>query len=128
MADFTEIARQIIEKNYWAVGVRSLQADENYEVGDICRESYDWDFEADVSTFHTSGEKAGGTCASHIDNQYFATPDRVSELASRIEQIVNFNTCYGGQQVIVVGNSTDNDGSLDEGEIRIIDAEVIMVI
>lgn len=126
---YLELAQQILDNNYHAVGVRSICDDENYAVGGDCRDSYDWDFEADCSTYSTDGRTASGTCATHIDTQYFATDDWASELADRIEQIVEANSIYGGDQIIIAGNhGVNNDAALDEGEIRIKNAFVIEVI
>lgn len=124
---YFEIAKEILESNYAAVGVRSVCADENYAIGEDCRESFDWDFEADCSTYHTSGLTANGTCATHIDTQYFATEDQVTELAVRIEAIIKENSQYCGDQIIIAGNSVYNDGSNDPGEIRIRNAFVIAI-
>lgn len=46
---------------FW--GIRGLCPDEEYEIGDTPRESYDWDLEWDCSTRSTTGETIGGTCA-----------------------------------------------------------------
>lgn len=122
---YLSIAQEILDNNYNVVGVRSVCDDENYSIGDDCRQSYDWDLENDCSTYDTTQVLAGGTCATHIDTQYFATNDHVSELAERIATIVNDNSVYGGQQVIVAGNGVNNDMMNDPGEVRIRNAFVI---
>ncbi|MGC4375940.1 hypothetical protein WD019_15110 [Fictibacillus sp. Mic-4] len=127
--NYRELAKQIIENNYFVVGVRGTYEDEQYKIGDVCRESYDWDFENDCSTYYTTGETANGTCATHVDTQYFETEDEISELAQRIEKTIKQNAYYGeGQQVIIAGNQTNNDGAFDPGEIRIVDARVIAIV
>ena len=118
------LAKEILD-NGWYVGVRSLCPDEQYEVGDECRESYEWDFENDCSTYHTTGETAGGTCATYIDTQFFVTDDQVSELAVRIAETIKKNSIYGGQQVIIAGHSVNNDGAFDSDEVRIVGAWVL---
>lgn len=129
MLKYLELAKQIIEENYHAVGVRSICEDETYKVGDDCRDSYDWDFEADCSTYSTDGRTANGTCATHVDTQYFVTDDWAVELAERISQIVEANSIYGGDQVIIAGNhGVNNDSTFDEGEIRIKNAFVVSVV
>lgn len=35
------------------IGIRHLADDEHYNVGDYCRNSYDWDYEHDCSTYET---------------------------------------------------------------------------
>lgn len=128
MSRYLEIAKEILEKRY-VVGVRSLCDDEQYEVGDDCRESYEWDFENDCSTYHTTGETAGGTCATAIDTQGFLTDDWAQELAERIKQAINANEQYfGDRQAIIAGYRVNNDRCLDPGEIRIREAFVLALV
>lgn len=126
---YLEIAKEILEKNYAVVGVRSLREDEHYEVGDYCRESYEWDLEHDCSTYDLygeEGEKAGGTCATYIESNYFETDDWERELAERIEEAIEYNRSYDGEQVIIAGDGDCTDGSFDPREVRIVNARVIM--
>lgn len=126
--NYLEIAKEILENN-WIVGVRTLCDDEQYAVGDDCRASYEWDIEEDCSTYHTTGETAVGTCATHIETGFFRTDDEAAELAARIEEAVAKNKAYGkAQQVVIAGHSVNNDGYFDAGEIRIVDAFVVAVI
>lgn len=126
---YLELAKEILENNYAVVGVRSLQEDEHYEVGDYCRESYEWDREHDCSTYELygeEGEKAGGTCATYIETNYFETDDWELELAKRIEEAIEYNKSYGGEQVIIAGDGACTVGSFDPNEVRIVNAIVIM--
>jgi hypothetical protein len=129
---YLEVAREILE-NHYVAGVRSLSDDENYQVGDFCRESYEWDLEQDISAYFTTGETAGGTCATHIPSGHetFDTDEWEKELADRIAVIVEKNKRIyrGDKQAIIVGKQYTYDGWLDgEGEIRIVNAKVIMII
>jgi hypothetical protein len=124
MTDYKAIAQDIIDNDYSTIGVRSLQNDETYEVGNYCRESYSWDVENDCSTFETTEEKACGTCATIIP---FDTYDS-EELAAVIEKRVKENASYRtGRQVIITG-IPNTDGDFDVNEIRIEDAKVIAVL
>ena len=126
---YLELAKEILENNYAVVGVRSLQEDEHYEVGDYCRESYEWDLEHDCSTYDLygeEGEKAGGTCATYIETDYFETDDWEVELAKRIEEAIEDNKVYGGEQVIIAGDGDYTIGMFDPDEVRIVNARVIM--
>lgn len=126
---YLELAKEILEKNYAVVGVRSLCEDEHYEVGDYCRESYEWDLEHDCSTYDLYGEegmKAGGTCATYIETNYFETDDWERELAKRIEEAIEYNKGYGGEQVIIAGDGDCSIGNFDPDEVRIVNARVIM--
>lgn len=124
---FEDIAKKILAENYYAVGVRALCDDENYSVGDICRNSYEWDFENDCSAYYTTGERANGTCATHI-RTHDLFEDDVKELAKRIEKAIEKNRVYGSRQVLIAGDRVNNDGAFDDGEVRIIDAVVIAVL
>lgn len=49
------------------IGIRHLADDEHYNVGDYCRNSYDWDYELDRSTYDTEEpQELPGTCAYNI--------------------------------------------------------------
>lgn len=125
--DYQDAARIILERGLLA-GVRRLYDDEQYKPGDACRESYEWDLENDCSAYHTTGERAGGTCATDIPVEDFAQDD-VAGLAAAIADAVKRNKTYGGhRQAIIVGERANIDYPLDDGEIRIIDAEVLAVI
>ena len=127
---YLALAKEILENNYAYVGVRSLCEDEQYEIGDYCRESYEWDVEHDCSTYDLHGEdglKAGGTCCTVVAtwNDYIDEP---AELAERIEKAIQQNRVYGGPQVIIAGNRVNNDGMFDQDEIRIVNAKVIHIV
>lgn len=63
---------------FW--GIRGLCPDEEYEIGDTPRESYDWDLEWDCSTRSTTGETIGGTCAVCIaDTEDIRSIERAME-------------------------------------------------
>lgn len=104
-------------------GVRTLCDDEHYNVGDDCRESYEWDTENDCSSYETTGELAGGTCATAIDTSC----GDADELAAAIESAVHENACHRGDQIVIVG-TPNNDGYFDQDEIRLVDAIVVAVL
>lgn len=128
MEKYIEIAKKIIEEGIDLVGVRSLCDDEQYKIGDDCRESYEWDFANDCSTYDIDGEeglKAGGTCATHIPVE----TDNVEELAKVIAEKVEENEVYANdKQAIIAGYGVNNDSALDPGEIRLVDAYVLELI
>ncbi|MDQ0154929.1 hypothetical protein [Robertmurraya andreesenii] len=131
--NYLEAARKIYEEGYRFAGVRSLTDDENYNIGDTCRQSYEWDREEDCSTYYTTGLKAGGTCAIEVRTDYLdndTVEEDIKELAERIEKAVVATDLYMGfTKAIIAGNSTytDLDWS-DDNEIRIVDAVVIELI
>ena len=122
--NFKEIAKAIINSGYEVVGIRTLEGDENYEVGDTCRESYEWDLEHDCSTYFTTGETAGGTCATFIEYEKNWTSE--DELIEAIEKAYKSNSAYPGAKVVIAGDVINTEyGHSDEDEVRIEDAEVI---
>lgn len=131
MADFKELAKMIFSAGYNYVGVRGLAEDEEYNVGDICRESYEWDGEYDCSTYYTTGKLAGGTCCTEIlfSDLWDDEEDDLNELTHRIEEIVKKNAQYGDNgKHIIVGGDRSAPGCLDDGEIRIKSAVVMAIL
>lgn len=131
--NFLKIAKIIYEEGYHFAGVRSLTDDESYKIGDTCRQSYEWDREADCSTYYTTGLKAGGTCAIEVRTDYLdneTEEEDIQELAQRIEKALIETDLYLGTIKAVIGGYdtyTDLDLS-DDNEIRIIDPIVIALI
>lgn len=124
MEKIKKMAKAIIESGFEVVGIRTLEDDENYKIGDVCRESYEWDLEHDCSTYYTTGETAGGTCATII--QYEKDWTEEEELIEAIKVAYESNSAYPGQKVIIGGDVINTDyGHSDEDEVRIEDAVVI---
>lgn len=122
MNTYEELAQVLINSKMF-LGVRSLNADEQYDVGDDCRDSYEWDYENDCSTYYTTGETANGTCATMIGHS--SDYDSSEELAKDIEKAVKANAIHGGKQVIIAGRQVNNDGVFETGEVRIVGAVVV---
>ena len=126
--NFLKIA-EYVEENGLTIGIRGLCEDEEYKVGDTARESYEWDFENDCSTYVTDGEeglKTGGTSCLMIGNDM----DDVEELAANIEKSFDDIKDYGypGKGfALLVSKHPNNDGAFDPGETRLEDAEVIAI-
>lgn len=136
--DYKAIAKYIIENGLYA-GVRGLQEDEEYKVGDSCRESYEWDLELDCSTYDTDGEEGltvGGTCATDVERNIMSeyTDDwedeaYLNQVADAIKKAVELNEDYGvGPQVIIAGDDINNNIEADDHEVRIVDAKVIAIV
>ena len=110
-------------KGYSFLGIRTLTDDENYKVGDTCRNSYDWDYENDTSSFNTDPIELPGTCSVLV---LFDDLDEMTdeEIISKLNKI----SCnYVGEQAILIGGNAAEYGA-DENEIIIEDAEVIMIL
>lgn len=114
----------ILNCNYSFIGVRWTTDDENYKIGDICRDSYDWDYDKDVSSFDTETPiELNGTCAINTEiDLYF---DESDEVKAKIEAAIK-NHNYCGDIIIIGGNSMEHGA--DENEIIIEDAVVIDIV
>ena len=112
-------------KNFSVIGIRTITDDENYNVGDICRNSYDWDFENDCSTYNTDNPvQLNGTCAIEI----FVDCDIEDMTEEEIINEINNAECnYAGSKKILIGGNSSSYGD-DENEVIIRDAEVIAIL
>jgi len=110
-------------KKYKVVGIRGLTRDENYKVGDICRPSYQWDYENDMSTYDTEEpEELSGTCATNTGIDTFYDDD--AEILEKINNTISdFN--YIGKRALIAGD--DYSYGMDENEVIIEDARVLHI-
>mgnify|MGYP007010770073 FL=1 len=119
------LIRAIANCNYNYIGIRHLSDDEHYQVGDWCRNSYDWDYEQDCSTYETENPiELPGTCAYNtgIDPNW----DEPEEIAEKLEKAIEASGCYLGDLVIVAGDRMEYGN--DDHEIIIADAVVISIL
>jgi len=106
--------------NYRVVGVRWQTPDEDYSIGDICRNSYDWDYDNDVSSYDTDNPvELPGTCAIYVTND---TYDDANEIQSKINLAISEHQ-YVGDIVVIAGDRYD--WGADEDEVIIEDPIVI---
>lgn len=130
MVDIQAALQEVLD-NRWYLAVRATRPDERYKVDEECRESYEWDLEHDVSTYHTTGQTAGGTCGISVsiegeDNMGYCS---IEELTQRVETAVEEVRNYGGEQIILIaGRHLNANYQMDDGEVRIIGAWVQAVI
>lgn len=104
---------------YPCLGLRGLQADEQYKIGDTSRNSYDWDFENDCS----SEDELNGTCAVQINTMFVADCE---DLISEIEETISFAEDYS-ERIVLLGGYSETQG--DDGSERIIEnAKVLAII
>ena len=103
--------------DYSYIGIRVCTDDESYKIGETCRNSYDWDYENDCSSYNTDPAELDGTCAIKIDAEDM-TIEEVVSLAKSMD--VN----YCGDQVILIGGYEMEYGA-DENEVIIKDAVVL---
>lgn len=104
------------------IGIRHLADDEHYNIGDYCRNSYDWDYEYDRSTYDTDEpQELSGTCA--YDTGIQSAWDDPEEIKDKLKKAIKASDIYYGDIVILAGNRATYGN--DENEIIIEDAIVI---
>ena len=94
--------------------IRGLADDEDYKIGDECRESRKWDEELDRPS---ETETIGGTCGICI-NDIYGDFDR--------EKSITVAKNYSDRLVLIGGN--DFTRGNDEGEVIILHAVVLEII
>lgn len=120
-----ELIKAIDESGYEYIGIRHLEDDEEYAVGDFLRNSYDWDYEYDCSSYDTDEPvELPGSCAYHTGIQ--AGWDDEEEIAEKLDKAIAGSSCYSGKAVIIGGNRSEWGN--DDHEIIIEDAVVIAIL
>lgn len=117
-----ELIRKINEEGYAWIGIRHLADDENYKVGDFCRNSYDWDYENDRSSYENDDpEELPGTCAynTRINSGW----DEDEEIEIKLKKAISGSACYSGKIAVIAGDFAEYGN--DPEEIIIENAEVI---
>lgn len=119
-----KLIKKINQEGYTFVGIRHLSNDEAYKVGDFCRNSYDWDYENDCSSYDSeSPEELPGTCVydTRIDSNW----DDDEEIEEKILKAISESSFYSGKIAVIAGNYAEYGN--DPEEIIIRDAEVIFL-
>ena len=120
-----EIIEKIMNSNCGYIGIRHLADDEVYKIGDICRNSYDWDYENDCSSYGTDNEiELDGTCT--VDTKIELEWDDMEEIEKKLEYAIELSEQYDGVIAIIGGNRIDYGA--DDNEIIIENATVIDLI
>lgn len=126
---YVELAKMIESNFYTYVGVRHCCEDEVANVGDTLRDSYDWDFESDVSAYHTTGQQLDGVAALSIDNgklEDYLMDEDFESIAALIEKALTASEIYRSNEgdIVLVAGQKASYGT-DEDEIIIREAKVI---
>ena len=112
--DLQKIFDKIKEEKYSIVAIRRCCKDEKYNIGDICRNSYEWDYEYDVSSYDTEAPtELDGTCGLNISNI--------------IDDGIEKSSVYDGNNVIIIAGHDYSYGN-DEEEVIIENADVIAML
>ena len=102
--------KKIVSDNYKKIsgynvlGLRATRPDEQYNMGDTARNSYDWDAENDTS----SDNELNGASAILLDNSFLEGND---DLCKRIENTLPELTQYHGKQIILLGGWKESQGT-----------------
>jgi len=132
------IAKRVLNDSTLRFGVRTLDDDESYEVGDIARESFAWDFEADSSVYDldNNAESAGYTCATGVDGSqdtdgYADNEDDVNELVDAMKTAIKYNAqSYNpmkNAKIVILLGQENWEFETDDFEINLEGAEVVAV-
>lgn len=117
---YSELIKKIKEKRYPVIGIRSLQDDEQYKIGDICRYSYNWNHFFDRSTYGYENEELNGTSAINTLIDYFWDED--DEIEEKIEK--TYKKAYWKTSVVLIAGYRFDIGE-DDNEAIVEDAKVI---
>ena len=130
MNSLLNTVKNAAENGYRVFGVRKIREEAGLlNAGDHCPDSYDWDYENDISTRETTGETLGGACAILVDTYclFFDGTDD-DELEQAIESAAESADEYDGQQLLLIGGKSQWRDGWDENEVIIKDADVLAVI
>ena len=118
-----DLLRKINEKRYSVVAIRHLCEDEDYCVGDICRNSFQYDLEYDNSSYYTNPIELNGTCGYAIFDICDLEEDEVEKAKEQLIDGLKKSADYRGKPVIIAGYRYEY--GWDEEEVVIPYAEVI---
>lgn len=116
----------IKSNNYSVIAIRHCCPDEHYHIGDFCRNSYEWDYELDCSSYYTENQvELGGTCGYAIFELLDINDAVVAERI--LTDAIQKSSVYDGTEIAVITGTSYTYGN-DENEVIIEYAEVIGVI
>lgn len=119
-----DLLKKIKEERYSVVAIRHLCKDEEYSVGDICRNSFDWDLEYDQSSYDTENPvELNGTCGYSVFDLCDLDEDEIKKAKELLVNGLEESDGYEGKPVIIAGNRYEYGN--DENEVIIQYAEVI---
>lgn len=111
MMNVEKILETIKENDYSVVAIRHCCPDEEYKIGDICRNSFEWNEEYECSSYDTEEpEEMDGVCGYAM----FELID--TDNAEKAK--------YDGNNIVIIGGDSYSYGN-DENEVIVEEAEVI---
>lgn len=108
------------------VGVRVIPHGEKAEVGEILRNSFDHDYDRDISSYYSDEPvELDGACAIEVD--YDWEDEDLQLFLSEMQRSLDFaKSLYQGQQIVLIGGEDYSWGD-DEKEVIIEKAEVLHI-
>lgn len=126
MLNVEEILKKANEEGHSVLAIRHCAEDEVYSVGDICRNSYDWNYELDHSTYEDEEQvELDGTCGLHVVGFENLDDEEVEEATELFNRAMEQANIYSGNIVIIAGDRFEYGN--EENEVIIEAAEVIAV-
>lgn len=121
--DMKEVVKVIRDSGFKQFGIRHCCDDENYNIGDDVRNSYDWSCEYECSSYDTDEPvELDGACA--YDTEIDCAWDTDEEIIEKLEKALKNSDCYSGSDVVLLGADDTTYGN-DEKEIIMEYAEVL---
>lgn len=130
MTNLVETIKAAAEKGYHVFGIRRIWEEAGLlNVGDWCPDSYDWDYENDISTRETTGTTLDGACAVVIDtNHLFLDGSDDEELEERIGKALKASEIYYSDETMLIGGRDGYEYGYDDDEVIIRDADVLAIV
>lgn len=123
MFDVVSVLEKVNQEKFNIIAIRHLSPDEEYEIGDICRNSFDWDYELDCSTYETENPiELDGTCGFAVYGFSDLDVDEIVEAGALLSRALQ-ESPYIDEAVIIAGHRFTYGN--DDNEVIIEDAEVI---
>ena len=116
----------IKNNNYSVIAVRHCCQDEHYQLGDFCRNSYEWNYELECSSYDTENPiELDGTCGYAVFDLLEADDAIVAERI--LADSINNSKIYDGTEIVIIAGTSYSYGN-DENEVIIEYAEVIGIV
>lgn len=123
-----EILKTVNNEGATVMAIRHCCDDEEYSVGDWCRNSYNWNVYLDKSSYYDDEpNELSGTCGINVEGFLKLDSDEVDKAEELLERAIEKASCYSGRLAVIVGYDGYEYGT-DEGEVIISDAQVIAIL
>ena len=116
----------IKNNKYSVIAIRHCCQDEHYQLGDFCRNSYEWNYELECSSYDTENPiELDGTCGYAVFDLLEADDAIVAERI--LTNSINNSNVYDGTEIVIIAGTSYSYGN-DENEVIIEYAEVIGIV